>query len=262
MSFTVCQSQPKERATSFTLLAWRPTCSVAHRAAREVSTWRGPAMRSSSSVQVPTEHVSSGQAHRRLCHTRREVRSNSGRSTNTTRERPFARAMTPQLGHPVRDRAVSTWMRASPSAPSSPPRKVIAGRPIIQASARGRVSHHGGPPSQVVEQPQIGGPPLRGSRIQLLHPAYFRSTGLMTVASGHRWVMKSVVMNEMGEPVTPPSLLAKTVAHVLIGLLVTAVAKAIFRQKLAVAIVAALLAFAVHQNFDAPVARKLSDLGL
>jgi hypothetical protein len=75
-------------------------------------------------------------------------------------------------------------------------------------------------------------------------------------------VIKSVVMNEMGEAVAPPSLLARTVAHFLIGLLVTSVAKAIFRQKLPVAIAAGLLAYAVHRNFDAPVARKLSELGL
>jgi len=74
--------------------------------------------------------------------------------------------------------------------------------------------------------------------------------------------MKSVVMNEMVETATPPSLLAKAISHVLVGLLVTALAKAIFKQKLAAAIVAGLLAFAVHRNFDAPVARKLSELGL
>jgi hypothetical protein len=74
--------------------------------------------------------------------------------------------------------------------------------------------------------------------------------------------MKSVVMSETGEVVTPPSLLARTAAHVGIGLLVTAVTKTIFRQKLTVAIVAGFLAFAVHENFDAPVARKLSELGL
>jgi len=74
--------------------------------------------------------------------------------------------------------------------------------------------------------------------------------------------MKSVVMNEMEETVTPPNLLAKRIAHVLVGLLVTAIAKAIFKQKLALAIGAGLLAFAVHRSFDAPVARKLSDLGL
>ena len=75
-------------------------------------------------------------------------------------------------------------------------------------------------------------------------------------------MMKSVLMSETGEVVTPPSLLARTVAHVGIGLLVTAVAKAIFKQKLTVAIVAGLVAFAVHKNFDAPVARKLTELGL
>jgi hypothetical protein len=69
-------------------------------------------------------------------------------------------------------------------------------------------------------------------------------------------------MNEMSEAVAPPSFLAKTVAHVLIGLLVTAVAKAIFKRRLTVAIVAGFVAFAVHQNFDSPVARKLSELGL
>ncbi|MGD0394155.1 MAG: hypothetical protein ABSC41_16120 [Acidimicrobiales bacterium] len=71
-----------------------------------------------------------------------------------------------------------------------------------------------------------------------------------------------MAMDEMGEAVAPPSLLAKTVAHILIGLLVTAVVKSIFRKKVAVAIVAGLLAFVVHQNFDAPIARKLSELGL
>ncbi len=75
-------------------------------------------------------------------------------------------------------------------------------------------------------------------------------------------VMESVVMNEMEKAVAPPSLLAKAVAHILIGILVTAVVKAIFRQKFAVAVVAGLLAFVVHQNFDAPIARKLSELGL
>ena len=75
-------------------------------------------------------------------------------------------------------------------------------------------------------------------------------------------VIKSVVMNEMVEVVAPPSLLAKAVAHLVIGLYVTAVVKSVFRQKIAVAVVAGLLAFVVHQNFDAPIARKLSDLGL
>ena len=75
-------------------------------------------------------------------------------------------------------------------------------------------------------------------------------------------VLNSVVMDEIGEGVAPPSILAKAVAHIVIGLLVTTVVKSIFRQKFAVAVVAGVLAFAVHQNFDAPVARKLSELGL
>jgi hypothetical protein len=75
-------------------------------------------------------------------------------------------------------------------------------------------------------------------------------------------VMKSVLMSQTEEVVTPPSLLARTVAHVGIGLLVTAVTKTIFKQKLTVAIVAGFLAFALHENFDAPVAQKLSELGL
>lgn len=69
-------------------------------------------------------------------------------------------------------------------------------------------------------------------------------------------------MNELDEMANPPSLLARTVAHILIGLLVTGVTRAIFKQKLTVAVVAGLVAFAVHENFDAPIARKLSELGL
>jgi hypothetical protein len=74
--------------------------------------------------------------------------------------------------------------------------------------------------------------------------------------------MKSVLMSDREEVVTTPSLLARTVAHVGIGLLVTAITKTIFRQKLTVAIVAGFIAFALHENFDAPVAQKLSELGL
>ena len=69
-------------------------------------------------------------------------------------------------------------------------------------------------------------------------------------------------MSEPQEVEHPPSLVATVVGHFLIGLLVVAVTRALFRQKLAVALVAGLLAFAVHRRFDAPVARKLSELGL
>ncbi len=46
----------------------------------------------------------------------------------------------------------------------------------------------------------------------------------------------------------------------LIGLVATVIVKSIFRQKIVVAVMAGLLAFAVHRRFDAPVARKLSEL--
>jgi hypothetical protein len=76
--------------------------------------------------------------------------------------------------------------------------------------------------------------------------------------------MKSRVMGETTETdiaVPPPSLLATIVAHLSIGFLVVAVTKAIFKQKLTIAIVGGILAVVVHGNFDAPLARKLSDLG-
>lgn len=69
-------------------------------------------------------------------------------------------------------------------------------------------------------------------------------------------------MEDTGGAEAAPSLLARTVAHVVMGLLVTAMTKAVFKQRLTVAIVAGFLAFAVHLHFDAPVARKLSQLGL
>ena len=69
-------------------------------------------------------------------------------------------------------------------------------------------------------------------------------------------------MSETEEVVGRPSLLARTVAHILIGLAVTGATKMVFRQNTTVAIVAGILAFALHENLDAPVARKLSQLGL
>jgi hypothetical protein len=61
---------------------------------------------------------------------------------------------------------------------------------------------------------------------------------------------------------TQPSLVAVVVGHFLVGFVVLLVTKSLFRQKFVVAVVAALLALAAHHNFDAPVARKLSELGL
>jgi len=48
----------------------------------------------------------------------------------------------------------------------------------------------------------------------------------------------------------------------MIGLLVGVLTKMVFRQKFTVAIVAAVIGTAAHYNFDAPVARKLSELGI
>jgi hypothetical protein len=66
---------------------------------------------------------------------------------------------------------------------------------------------------------------------------------------------------EVSEPPSP-SLVAVIVGHFLVGFLVLLITKSLFRQKFVVAVVAALLALAAHHNFDAPVARKLSELGL
>jgi hypothetical protein len=82
-------------------------------------------------------------------------------------ERSSTRPSTPHLGRPTDDAFVSTWTRASPSTPSSPPRNVTAGKPIIHSSAR--IGSVGGPPALVVE------PPLRVCGSCCSHPAHFRS---------------------------------------------------------------------------------------
>jgi hypothetical protein len=65
------------------------------------------------------------------------------------------------------------------------------------------------------------------------------------------------------EDTTPrPDLLAHVAAHVLVGLVVGGLTHLVFRQKVAVALVAAAIGTAAHYNFDAPIARKLSELGL
>ncbi len=69
-------------------------------------------------------------------------------------------------------------------------------------------------------------------------------------------------MSDFEEIGTPPSPLATVVGHVLIGILVAVATRAIFKQKPGVAFVAGVIAFGVHHKFDAPVARKLSELGL
>jgi hypothetical protein len=69
-------------------------------------------------------------------------------------------------------------------------------------------------------------------------------------------------MDDPGEHPEAPSLLAHGAAHLLIGLVVGSLTKMVFRQKVVVALVAGVIAAAAHYNFDAPLARKLSALGL
>lgn len=72
--------------------------------------------------------------------------------------------------------------------------------------------------------------------------------------------MKSILMSENVDAAAPPSLLALGAAHVLIGLMVGVLTKAVFKQSVKVAIVAGFIAVGLHYNFDAPLARKLSAL--
>src|SRR5665213_470463 len=60
----------------------------------------------------------------------------SGRSTSSTRVRSFTWASTPHDGQPADRATVSTWIFATPPGPSSTPRKVMSGSPIIHSSAR------------------------------------------------------------------------------------------------------------------------------
>jgi len=74
-------------------------------------------------------------------------------------------------------------------------------------------------------------------------------------------VVNSTAMSDLDEVVDPPGFLATVVSHFLIAFLVAVATKALFRQRLVVAVVAGLIGFAVDLNFDAPLARKLDDLG-
>jgi hypothetical protein len=69
-------------------------------------------------------------------------------------------------------------------------------------------------------------------------------------------------MSAIGETAPRPDLLAHAAAHIVVGLVVGGVTHLVFRQKFAVALVAAAIGTAAHYNFDAPIARKLSELGL
>jgi hypothetical protein len=69
-------------------------------------------------------------------------------------------------------------------------------------------------------------------------------------------------MDETATVDAHPSRLAKAVAHLLIGFLVGGITRLVFRQKVTVAILAAVIAVAAHHNFDAPIARRLSRMGI
>ena len=73
-------------------------------------------------------------------------------------------------------------------------------------------------------------------------------------------VMESIPMSNPVDVVPPPNLLTYGVAHILIGVLVGALTRMVFKQKVKVAIVAGIIAVGLHYNFDAPLARKLSAL--
>jgi len=70
------------------------------------------------------------------------------------------------------------------------------------------------------------------------------------------------VVNAIEETVPRPDLLAHAAAHIVVGFVVGGLTHLVFRQKVAVAIVAAVIGTAAHYNFDAPIARKFSELGL
>jgi hypothetical protein len=59
-----------------------------------------------------------------------------------------------------------------------------------------------------------------------------------------------------------PDALAKAVGHLAVGLVAVGVTKKVLRKGFFAVVMAGLLAVVVHAKFDAPVARRLSQLGL
>src|SRR5665213_3718788 len=165
-SLTVCQSHPSSRATSLTLLALRPTCSVIHRPARSVIIRRFDAIRGSSSVQDPVGQLGSGHRNLRFRQITRIGRPPMDRSTSSTRRRSFTWATTPHEGQPCTDRVSSTCTRRAAPGTSSTSRITTLGRPTSDThrlqigwgltgalhSDGVRYLQNGGPP------PFIGGP--------------------------------------------------------------------------------------------------------
>ena len=61
---------------------------------------------------------------------------------------------------------------------------------------------------------------------------------------------------------TEPDALAKTVGHLVVGLLAMGITKKLLKQGFLAVVTAGLLAVVFHAKFDRPLARRLSQLGL
>lgn len=157
MPLTVCQSHPSSPATSFTLRACRPTWRVAHRAARAVRTWRGAAMRWSSSVPIPSCSRDRRSA-TGACATRGGL---DDRRAGGRRARP---GIAPSAGRGPRSpgsRPQSSSSRWDPglaalaalAAPEPGGRK--SDHPLDRAR---RVSLHGAPPRESLNNSRVVGP--------------------------------------------------------------------------------------------------------
>jgi hypothetical protein len=74
--------------------------------------------------------------------------------------------------------------------------------------------------------------------------------------------MKSFAVGGSTDAIDRPSRVAYLAGHIVIGLMVAAITKVVFRQKAAVALAAAGIAVTVHTGIDAPIARRLSGFGI
>ena len=158
---TVCQSQPSYLATSRTGRPRRPTCVVAHRAAREVNSPRSGAIAGSCSMNDLTPHTGSGHAQRRFRQCRRTGRPNAGKSTNTTLRSPLDHTdppQAPQTGRGIRERITTT--SGAPSPPSWIPTRSTSPRPTNSSHMRVG-SHSTGVllPRMSLLDSDYGGPP-------------------------------------------------------------------------------------------------------
>jgi hypothetical protein len=123
---TVDHDSPKLRAMEAGVPSMAATRSVAHSAARLVSTRRGSAS-SACSVQVFTSQSGSGQRQMRLRHRTRTKRCPAGASRRVTHRRSLSTALVPQPEQPTSVRVVSTSTAYSmPSSTTSSTSKPAA----------------------------------------------------------------------------------------------------------------------------------------